>query len=654
MSESCDRITTPPPHTNETLNHVTNGMGIADLWPVVAAGQYPRVPFLVFLSRFVAAHGRPPRLAIDAYMFLFYSMLPDLDPEDRATQNRLIHNFMAKLWYFVRVNVSFVVVFDGRYKPGKLRHGHIPHIHGSQSYDELLRHFLTIPTDKYSEESTLSQRLKDILLRNRMDYVQAPGDAEAECAWLQRLGVVDYVVSDDSDCLVFGAFKVLRLFNRFKEYVDDKPQASSEDYYVTPVHMDRVTEATGLDRGRLVLLAILRGNDFSTGAEGIGITRAKEIALCGSTVFTKSPRKKAQDFGALPNFAGLLLSAFVNRVEPLADPWHGLKSEMERAEGLEAFFGYLTDFLKTLDLKVFGRRTTLNARVLVDDYNVAIMFFPFVNRHIFKFMPFSTSFGELAAAESDLACSADCKAKRINYVCSPQFIGYTEIVEGTQVYHGVGRGTQLRADKLTLPNEKKANLRSFVVRLLSLGLLDKIVSLSRTKDVDGEKMAILSFSKSKLAAALYNQESSPGDEVSFAVPYNVLQLSAPWFTEKYRFIGVKRISFVKRKPSLQKTTLDKFWTLKESPERGSEALPKRSPSKRLLSPGQQKVTSYFQKEDVDNPFLDQVRTYTTILQIPLLRTPFEHKSEPEISPTKRRAVVIDLTRDDSCEESPDD
>jgi Holliday junction resolvase YEN1 len=40
--------------------------------------------------------------------------------------------------------------------------------------------------------------------------LQAPGEAEAELAYLNRMGVIDAVLSDDVDNFLFGATMVIR------------------------------------------------------------------------------------------------------------------------------------------------------------------------------------------------------------------------------------------------------------------------------------------------------------------------------------------------------------------------------------------------------------------------------------------------------------
>lgn len=48
-------------------------------------------------------------------------------------------------------------------------------------------------------------------------FSQAPGDAEALCAWLVREGIVDAVASEDMDTLPFGGNVLVRQFNAKKD-----------------------------------------------------------------------------------------------------------------------------------------------------------------------------------------------------------------------------------------------------------------------------------------------------------------------------------------------------------------------------------------------------------------------------------------------------
>lgn len=77
----------------------------------------------------------------------------------------------------------------------------------------------------------------------------APGEAEAECAALQRLGVVDLVVTEDVDAVMFGAGVVAR------EVAEGKKRSHVVVY-------EDVVGKTGLDRQGLVLVAMMSGGDY--------------------------------------------------------------------------------------------------------------------------------------------------------------------------------------------------------------------------------------------------------------------------------------------------------------------------------------------------------------------------------------------------------
>lgn len=649
-------------------------MGIADLWPVVSAASDERLPFPVFLSRFLQAHGRPPRLAIDAYMFMFWSQLPDAQILDPLIHRRIIRNFMAKLWYLVQNNVLFVVVFDGNFKPGKLRHGHIPQIAGAISYDEVLRHFRTVSPSKYAENSSLIDSIKKILQRNCIDYLQAPAEAEAECAWLQSLGIVDFVVSDDSDTLVFGATQMLRMFNRVKYYevVDGEkvPVMSSTDYYVTPIYLDHIIERTGLTRDRMLLIAVLRGGDYLTGSQGIGITRAKEIALCGTPMLLLLPRKALQDFGSLPDFTSRFVECIVdlekfNKVLP--ERTYAMKSELERAEALDAFNEFLNGFLEKNAKAVFGRNTNLKGQVIVDEYYALLYFYPVLNPDLFRFTPHSVSFGELRAKEADLAVNINCLIRRINYICSGYSIGRLVITNGEQRFYGKHGGEVLERDSYALPRERKYLLKAFVLKLLAQTKFHSLITLARTREFDGVSIAVLKFQRVSLNEAVYlvskngssgqeevsentwngnayeegeeEEEAEDGDQaenrveekmeededktITLFVPLEAVRLVSPEYVREFENRKLPRKS-PKKKSLPQKTTLDAIWpemlpTKKPVIIKLDQAPPlfrgllRESPKRKRkeLLPGQSMVTNFFQNRDEGrggslNPFEEPI------------------------------------------------
>lgn len=95
-------------------------------------------------------------------------------------------------------------------------------------------------------------------------YIVAPMEAEAQCADLQIRGVVEGILTEDSDVFLFGGLRVFK--NMFKE------ERFVECYLMSDIERD-----LGVTRDRLVALAYLLGSDYTSGIKGIGLVTAMEI-----------------------------------------------------------------------------------------------------------------------------------------------------------------------------------------------------------------------------------------------------------------------------------------------------------------------------------------------------------------------------------------
>lgn len=95
-------------------------------------------------------------------------------------------------------------------------------------------------------------------------YITAPMEAEAQCAELVSLGLVDGVITDDSDVFLFGAQRVYKnMFNQSK---------TVECFLATDLYRE-----LGLDRDTLIQLAYLLGSDYTEGLPGVGPVVAMEL-----------------------------------------------------------------------------------------------------------------------------------------------------------------------------------------------------------------------------------------------------------------------------------------------------------------------------------------------------------------------------------------
>ncbi|KAK9461206.1 uncharacterized protein V1516DRAFT_651270 [Lipomyces oligophaga] len=108
------------------------------------------------------------------------------------------------------------------------------------------------------------QECQELLSRFGIPYITAPMEAEAQCAELLELGLVDGVITDDSDIFLFGASRVYKnMFNQAK--------------FVECYRVEDLKKDLALDRLRLIELAHLLGSDYTAGIPGVGPVTAMQL-----------------------------------------------------------------------------------------------------------------------------------------------------------------------------------------------------------------------------------------------------------------------------------------------------------------------------------------------------------------------------------------
>ncbi|KAI0034241.1 hypothetical protein K488DRAFT_46003 [Vararia minispora EC-137] len=116
-------------------------------------------------------------------------------------------------------------------------------------------------------EDITQQMINQIMVMLRLfgiPYITAPMEAEAQCATLVELGLVDGIITDDSDVFLFGGARVYKnMFNQSK---------TVECFLAADL-----TRELGLDRDTLIRLAYLLGSDYVEGLAGIGPVAAMEL-----------------------------------------------------------------------------------------------------------------------------------------------------------------------------------------------------------------------------------------------------------------------------------------------------------------------------------------------------------------------------------------
>jgi flap endonuclease-1 len=115
----------------------------------------------------------------------------------------------------------------------------------------------------------LIEDAKHLLSLLGIPCIQAPSEAEAQCAHIAMKGDVWAASSKDYDSLLFGAPRLLRYLTLSgREYLPSK--GISRPLEPELIELDKFLSARGITRQQLIDLAILIGTDFNEGVKGIG------------------------------------------------------------------------------------------------------------------------------------------------------------------------------------------------------------------------------------------------------------------------------------------------------------------------------------------------------------------------------------------------
>jgi len=116
-------------------------------------------------------------------------------------------------------------------------------------------------------EDVTQQMVSQIMMMLRLfgiPYITAPMEAEAQCAELLALELVDGIITDDSDVFLFGGSRIFKnMFNQSK---------TVECFLSSDLERE-----LGLNRDKLIRLAYLLGSDYTDGIPGVGPVVAMEL-----------------------------------------------------------------------------------------------------------------------------------------------------------------------------------------------------------------------------------------------------------------------------------------------------------------------------------------------------------------------------------------
>ncbi|KAL2265158.1 hypothetical protein VTJ83DRAFT_6258 [Remersonia thermophila] len=221
-------------------------MGIKGIYKEIGPGD--RIALCKLAIDTLERTGRPLRIAIDFSIWQFQVQAA------RGGSNPAIRTLFYRLVRLLGLAIHPIFVFDGPHKPAFKRNKR------SSGRGDMV-------------STAMAKRLIRLFGFAMHD---APGEAEAECALLEQQGVVDAVLSEDVDTIMFGCRRTLRNWSA-------EGKGSKTPTHVSMYEADKVAAGpSGLDREGMVLVALMSGGDYlPDGIPGCGVKVAVEAAKAG-------------------------------------------------------------------------------------------------------------------------------------------------------------------------------------------------------------------------------------------------------------------------------------------------------------------------------------------------------------------------------------
>ncbi|KAJ1300599.1 hypothetical protein OPQ81_002253 [Rhizoctonia solani] len=203
-------------------------------------------------------HPRALRIGIDASIWFFHAAY------GREGENPELRTLFFRLARLASYTFCPLFVFDGPQRPRNKR--------GK-----------TINT----RMNSLAPGMKNMISAFGFEWRTAPGEAEAELAYLNSIGVIDAILSDDVDNFLFGARVVIRnpsgTLTGNRGYPALNREGKDDGVHVMVYRMDDIEKdpACKLTRGGMILIALLSGGDYDQGTKRCGPKTALALAQRG-------------------------------------------------------------------------------------------------------------------------------------------------------------------------------------------------------------------------------------------------------------------------------------------------------------------------------------------------------------------------------------
>ncbi len=229
------------------------------------------------------------KISVDASQMLYQFLssirqadgTPLMDKNGNTTSH--LQGIITRVTNLMQQNVKLAFVFDGKSPLLKVKEQE-EREYRKQIADNKLEKAKEegdeVSMLRYSKQTVRVKRemideTKELISALGLPVIQAPSEAEAQCAFMNEREDVDFTGSSDYDSLLYNAPKIVRNLT-----LSSRRRLPSGVYVtVNPelIELKKVLENLGINEDQLLVLAILVGTDFNDGVPKVGPKTALKL-----------------------------------------------------------------------------------------------------------------------------------------------------------------------------------------------------------------------------------------------------------------------------------------------------------------------------------------------------------------------------------------
>jgi len=229
-------------------------------------------------------------IAVDAFNFIFQFLSNIRGPDGsllRDSKGR-VTSHLSGLFYrnlkLMQNGIKLIYVFDGKPPLLKLKTLEARAKRREEAFEAWkkakeageLEEAKLFAKQSASINEEIIKSSKEILEILGIPVVQAPSDGEAEAAYLCKKGLAYAVASQDYDTLLFGTPRLIRNLA-----ITGKRKLPRKNIFINVEPEEILLQETllqnNIDQDKLIMIALLIGNDYTDGIKGIGPKTALKI-----------------------------------------------------------------------------------------------------------------------------------------------------------------------------------------------------------------------------------------------------------------------------------------------------------------------------------------------------------------------------------------